>query len=177
MGSFKAAKRLARSEGDFLTMPNGQKVFKGHYFNYKNDFQRRCILWVTDDVLLVLDRVITKKNTNIKNYIHLHPNYQIKRGRYWDVYKDGEIIAEIQPIFSEFQNLFFGDEENGWYAPEFGIKVRNYVLEIHGKSEKPYNGYVIDFGKNDLNIKKDSEIILLEYGKKIRIIDLKYIGL
>ena len=176
-GSFKAAKRISRPEGALIDMPNGSLTFRGSYFNCKNDFHMRCILWATEDILLVLDKVIVKKNTEINNYIHAHPDYQIRRSKHWDVIKNSVKFAEIQPIFSEYQDLLFGEETNGWYAPEFGIKVRNNVLEIRGKTEKPYSGYIIDFGNNNITIKKDSEIILMEYGGKIKVIDLKYIGL
>lgn len=197
--SFRVAGRISGVEGQLMQMTQMQ-CFKGSYFNYRNQQHLRCMIWVEDNILVVLDRIKTKSNIltssgriSVKNYIHLHPDYVLVKDKYWEAVKDRERIpfAQIIGINSTGERLSCGDDQNGWYAPEFGIKLKNSVLEISStdctdeyENNVLYTGYIIDLGchnitaawtHGDPTVVYNRNLLTLKYGSVVRQIDINFL--
>lgn len=169
--SFRVARRIYNCSGELINY-NGLTLFRGSYYNYKHKRHSRCIFFINPDILVILDKVECKKEEPIRNYIHFHPDYRLDNKDSWQVYKKSQRYAQIYPLNSETQKMDFGNEENGWYSPEFGLKLENHVLEIQSSSDKPYTGYIIHFGNNNISIETKEDSLTIKYDNEMKIIDL-----
>lgn len=146
--SFRVARRIKDSEG-CMENHDGIPVFRGSCLNYKEQRHARSIMWIRPDILLVVDRVFASEYRYTKSYIHIHPQYELIWTDHWEITKEKKRTADIVCINADSAKKYRGDEINGWYAPEFGLKCENDVLEII--SHVPVSGYIINFSNQPID--------------------------
>lgn len=161
-GSFRIAKRTSANRGK-ISIVEGQTFFSGSFRNYSKIFHERHIGFVYEDVLLVLDKVESKKVIDIFSYIHFHPDLFITKCDYPEIWSRNVKNATVYPLNCEFQRIYYGEDENGWYAPEFGYKLKNSVLEIKSDTRIPFIGYTIDFSNKGVKFAIDDKHLVLEH--------------
>lgn len=170
-GSFRVAKRIYNVKGNIARTEN-TNYFRGSYINQKGSSHERYIFFSCPDILVVLDKVSCKGTKTVKSYVHFHPEFDLKNNGTWEVWKQKQRYAQVHTINSLSEGSLFGERNNGWYAPEFGIKDKNHVLEIQSISDKPYIGYVIDFGEKNSTLQIEENILILVYDDEVQRIDL-----
>lgn len=169
-GSFRVAKRIRYPRGN-IEIQNGIRMFKGSYFNYKGQKHIRYIMWLEQDIFLVLDKVEAPKFRYTKSYIHLHPKSELMKDTHWQIIQDHERIADIICIHSIHEKTYKGGETNGWYSPEFGLKYENHVLEIH--SQSTVSGYIINFSDYPVEVQCSNEQVTVRYNGTEKQIPIK----
>ncbi len=174
--SFRVAKRIYKNGGELVSF-NGNRLFKGSYFNYQHEKHMRWIFFVNPDILMVIDKVISNKTRNYRNYIHFHPDLRLEKKAYWEVWRTKHQLAQIITLNALEQNQYNGGITNGWYSPEFGVIHKNHVLELMGSCDSLYSGYIIDFSNSNINFETNSEYIRLEIENSVKTIYLKDMGL
>lgn len=113
-----------------------------------NVLHERIIAVLDGKILIVFDQVQGNGRHSVKSYLHLHPKLRVgdisnKRIR---AYGDGHDVI-ILP-FGQIENIdsVRGQDQpvQGWYSPEFGIRLENDVLVFSGHQHLPaYLGYCI----------------------------------
>jgi hypothetical protein len=70
----------------------------------------------------------------MESYIHIHPNFQVVRsGVSMQVIEPGgSTIATIEALGPSDMRV-----EQGWYFPEFGLKLENHVIVFTCSEETP----------------------------------------
>ena len=72
----------------------------------------------------------------MESYIHIHPNFQVARsGASMRVIEpSGSTIATIEALGPSEIRM-----EQGWYFPEFGLKLKNPVIVFTCSKDIPLN--------------------------------------
>lgn len=174
--SFRVASRVSENIGEMKTIDD-ILFFKGSYSDYRRNKHTRVITFLNPEIFVIVDKVKTFKTTRVKNFIHFNPDYNLKYNQDCSVWKQDKKVACIYPINSYINRIYYGEDENGWYAPEYGCRIKNYVLELISSSENSYIGYVIDFSCKNLIIETDLKVIILKYLGQALNIDLNKLGL
>jgi hypothetical protein len=105
------------------------------------------------------------------SYIHLHPQYKLIKDVNWQIAKGKMKIADIICINSAYENKYKGDEVNGWYSPEFGMKHENNVLEIY--SQAIISGYIINFSNYPVEAQCYNDKVTVRYNGTIKQVSIK----
>jgi hypothetical protein len=187
--SFRVADRIKQVSGEVFET-KGMPIFVGSGISLRYDIHTRKMFWVDDNLLLVLDSVtqatqgdsspvLRKHNTGelspcvAKSYIHIHPDYIIRKDEHWTIIKDQEIVATIISISSDSQHLYCGEEENGWYSPQFGLKLKNYVLELQCNRVKDYFGYILVFDDKPVTTNFSKKQIWITHDDCAKVINIE----
>lgn len=168
-GSFRIAKR----SGGF-NAAIAHKSFSGSFYNYKGYCHKRRIEWIDNNLLLIIDTVGSE---SAKSYIHFHPEYAVtyEKGLFI-IEKENISVASIHYFNCAEQNCIFGDKNNGWYSPEYGLMYPRYTVELTAGKEKNYFGYVIQFGdtaKEAISITGNNNLLQIDFASLNKQIDLR----
>jgi hypothetical protein len=113
---------------------------------------RRWMCWIDRHFWLVCDRVTGQGWHQVENLIHFHPQIQvvsvpkITAHRQSGEVRYGQSSLRIIPWGVQDVTPYFGDTDpiQAWYAPEFGLRIRNHVWGLNLESELPvWFGYVL----------------------------------
>jgi uncharacterized heparinase superfamily protein len=146
--SFRVARR-ANPENISLTKKDKLTIFSGCYSPATQiDLKHtRFIIFLKDNFYIVLDKIESMrkniKKHRIENFIHLHPQIQIKNSSEDKLLLKSRNNREIT-ILPFNSNIAIG---KGWYCPEFGKKIRNPVISLITEEKLHVcTGYIIKPG-------------------------------
>lgn len=170
-GSFRVADRMKRVSGEVFSV-KGMPFFVGSGISSSGDIHTRRMTWVDNNLLLVLESTENQSQQSIKSYIHIHPDLTIRKDEHWRIVRDSNIEASVISIFSDCQALYHGAVENGWYSPQFGVKVKNYVLELQCSSAQTYFGYMLIFDDQPVSADFSKKQIWITHGDSAKVINI-----
>ena len=134
---------------------NSSSLFVGAHSGFvgqrKPTIHRRFIAALAGELWLVLDDVIGDGRHAIESLVHLAPNADCRIGEAYSDVSIGPIKMRIYPYrhqasASSAMNCIRGQENpiQGWYAPEFGKRMPNFVLSFSSDAQLPARlGYLI----------------------------------
>ena len=120
----------------------------GYYYNYLGNFHKRVLSLVNNEIIIE-DFVKTKRNCKVQSFLHLAPEFTVKRNNDYLVVcskVNNEDICKI--YYSNIENIKLhidGILTN--YAPQFGILERKEVIEFIWSSKLKRSKILIKFEK------------------------------
>lgn len=129
--SFRVARRYAPRD---VTFKNGR--FSGWFDGYAkligDGIRHHRTIEVTDEVqrIAVSDTIEGRGSHDVRSYIHLHPEVEIRR-------EDDSLVCQRGATTCIIHSDADITVEERWYCPEFGKRLRNDVLVIGGEVELP----------------------------------------
>jgi uncharacterized heparinase superfamily protein len=135
-GSFRVARRFPPYGVSFQRNGKGHK-FEGRFDGYARligdgVIHARTIICDDDQREIVIQDVIEGKGTHlVESLFHLHPEVSVEQqGGHVVLRRDG-----LHCLFeAEGQSISL---EDGWYCPEFGLRIANRVIVVGGKCALP----------------------------------------
>ena len=126
-GAFRVARRGRPKKVTFTPSSRGFRL-SGQHDGYRRlsglPVHRRVFVWHDSGVLIVNDRVESRKPVETASRVHLHPDCQVS-----DL---TDLVAKIRYPSGEFVVAWKGDgrleTEDSWYCPEFGVREKNVAL-------------------------------------------------
>jgi hypothetical protein len=119
-------------------LPFSQGSHNGYFTLSEKVLHRRTIGLLEDQILIVFDEIIGECEHKFESYLHFHSDFK---------FKDDSLIAIRQNFnvlifpFGTFQNIkkYRGQKNplQGWYSPEFGTHLPNWVLSFEGRVQLP----------------------------------------
>jgi uncharacterized heparinase superfamily protein len=111
---------------------------------------RRWVCWVDGRFWVVCDRITGDGHHRVESLIHFHPQVRIisdavttdAAGRV----RCNDVNLKVLPWGIQKVATYFGETSpiQGWYAPEFGLRVKNHVWGFRREDELPFwLGYVL----------------------------------
>ena len=148
-GAFRVARRAKP-----LSTFHGSDVDRLHYWSsahsgYQrlagNVVHRRWISWVDRRFWIIADQLTGSGIHHVQNLIHFHPSAEVPSDHQGTI-RRGVATLKIRPFGLAWGKTFQGETEppQGWYAPEFGIRMPNVVWNLEDTVELPiWFGYVL----------------------------------
>lgn len=135
-GSFRVARRFAPYNVAFYR--NGKKSkFEGYFDGYArlvgDGIVHKRVITCDDREreIIIQDEVKGRGKHLVESLLHLHPEVSVEQ-------KDGRVLLRRDEVKCLIdiggQNISL---EDGWYCPEFGLKIKNKVLVVGGKQSLP----------------------------------------
>ena len=135
--SFRVARRYPPYQVSF-EKTDGQSLFRGSFSGYAkligDDIVHHRVIACSENTreLSVEDEIKGIKKHRVESRLHLHP----------------EVVMNVQSHSISLERngtrcvVEFGEQQNwqikdGWYCPEFGLKIRNQVLVLGGEQNLP----------------------------------------
>jgi hypothetical protein len=99
--------------------------------------------------LTVTDRVEGSAGAALESYLHLHPDFAVRReGDAWAATRPGQTVV-VEPWGADEATLHTGERApvQGWHLPEFGVALPAPALRlrVHANDGRPF-GYRIREG-------------------------------
>jgi uncharacterized heparinase superfamily protein len=130
-------------------------VYGSHsgYRRLKGDvIHHRWLCWVDRRFWLICDCVMGKGWHQVESLVHFHPHIQpvsvpeAAVDGQAGVVRYEQVDLKIAPWGVKNVKTYFGDTDpiQGWYAPEFGLRIKNHVWGLTRTGELPlWLGYVL----------------------------------
>jgi uncharacterized heparinase superfamily protein len=148
-GTFRVGGRAAPVD-PVLRADSGSAVFEGgcRPWHAPRTVHRRRIE-VEDGDLRVTDRVDGSAGAPVESYLHLHPDFAVRReGEAWIGQRAGQTVV-VEPWGVDESALHAGEREpvQGWHLPEFGraLPAPALRLRVHANDHRAF-GYRIRQG-------------------------------
>jgi hypothetical protein len=146
-GAHRCGRRAYPVKAQLDERLDGVLTFTGAHNGYRhlkgNPMHQRTITWAKDK-LLVDDSVDGRGIHDVEIRLHVHPDLEIEVTEDKAVFRErGEILASVTPHGSGMIH-----KAEGWYCPEFGIKLPCVVLVVkHNNVRLPFStGWAITTG-------------------------------
>jgi uncharacterized heparinase superfamily protein len=123
------------------------------YRRLKGDvIHRRWMCWIDRRFWLVCDHLEGQGWHEMESLIHFHPQIQVVNlPKIGAQVQAGEVTCrhitlKVIPWGTQNVSTYFGETEplQGWYAPEFGLQIKNHVWGLNRSDELPvWFGYIL----------------------------------
>lgn len=109
---------------------------------------QRTVAVLNGNILIIFDKIEGKDKHSIKSYLHLHPQFNIKNITNKNILACGDQFDICILPFGQLGHIenVRGSKEpvQGWYSPEFGVRIENDVIVFSGQLQMPaFAGYCI----------------------------------
>lgn len=145
-GTFRIARR-ARVNTATIRQVDEAVVFEGSYSAYatRRIVHHRRVL-VSDHTITVNDRIHGPAARVVRSFLHFHPRVRVtpKQDRIQLAFDASTATIKTTNIASIKVRTGETEPPQGWYAPEFGVRIPSATLEmIAADATQPF-GYTID---------------------------------
>ena len=139
-GAHRCGRRAYPLSAELKENRDGGLKFTGAHDGYHHlkgsPVHHRTITWL-EDILTVEDRVAGRGSHDVETRLHINPELMVEMVEGRALVRDsGELLAAISPYGCGRM-----EKEEGWYCPEFGIRLPCAVLTMKmAKVPLPYFG-------------------------------------
>lgn len=127
-GGFRVGKRYQPENVEF-TETDSKKILSGEFKGWSkligDKLTHKRIIETSDNYIKIIDEVTGEGEHLIENFIHLHPDVEIKESDEKIELINNEVILELKMVNSKYSI------ENGFFFPEFGKKLDSKVIRLH----------------------------------------------
>lgn len=143
-GVFRVARRAKPLGASLKEQVDGTVLFEGAHDGYARlpgkPIHKRHVIYDGQGMWTITDILVGRGTHRMESYVHIHPDFQIVQS--------GAGIRLIEPnggTIAIIELLGQGDTrtEQGWYFPEFGMKLENPVIVFASSEEIPRVSYRI----------------------------------
>jgi uncharacterized heparinase superfamily protein len=137
-GVFRVARRAKPLRALFEKRADGSVIFEGAHDGYARlagkPIHKRHMSYDGQGSWVIKDMLEGRGSHRMESYIHIHPDFQaVQSGASIRVIEpSGSTIAIIEALGPSDMRV-----EQGWYFPEFGLKLENHVIVITCTEEIP----------------------------------------
>ena len=159
--SFRVARRALPIRRRFIEKDN-LVFFEGSHDGFlrfhRGCFHTRKVFFIENNFFLIFDEITGKGEHAIESFVHFHPDVDVQiiedasnpftsfRASSYVIAEAGSAVLQVVPFGIDALALQKGETEpiQGWYSPEFGIRIPNSTLILHKKGYCPLHiGYLI----------------------------------
>lgn len=151
--TFRAARRAFPIRRKFIEKDN-LVFFEGAHDGYlrchEGCFHIRKVFFIENDFFLIFDEITGKGEHTIESCVHFHPDVDVQISKdasnSYVIAEAGSVFLQVVPFCVDALALQKGETEpiQGWYSPEFGIRIPNSTLILRKKGYCPLHiGYLI----------------------------------
>lgn len=113
---------------------------------------QRWVCWIDRSFWLISDHITGQGEHQAESLIHFHPDVEIvtpplaSASEQGGQVQNGEVTLKIIPWGVQRVSSYYGESApiQGWYAPEFGLQLKNTVWGLHQAGRLPIQfGYIL----------------------------------
>jgi uncharacterized heparinase superfamily protein len=136
---FRVARRAKPLRSFFKKQVDGTLMFEGAHNGYTKlagkPIHKRHMVYDGQGSWVIKDMLEGRGAHRIESYVHIHPDFHVVRigACIGIIAPTGHTIAIIEPLGPCDTRL-----EQGWYFPEFGLKIENHVVVFSCSQETPF---------------------------------------
>lgn len=148
-GAFRVARRaksLATYTGNEPSHCFWSSAHNGYVRGNSDVIHRRWITWVDQRFWVIVDQVTGSGDHHVQSFLHFHPEVTVPE-QVGEPVRRGNCSLTITPFGTPTWQPAQAGEKNppqGWYAPEFGLRIPNVAWSLGGEVTLPaWFGYVL----------------------------------